>query len=255
MSFKATKIVLRDVRVGSPTAKLVLAVLADHVRASGSEPEAWPSVRTLIERSELSRSSVYAALALLEEKGFLKKESRFDSSGRQKSNVYRLRLPATELEDDRGRVREPDSSRAETEELSRFWTLGGPDSGPLEHITGSEKTTGREKLELEGIPSEETEIGRVEAEVLEIFDQERRSLMKVVRSRWPDSVGQKDLRKRIREHPRHRTPHFWRGFFQAAASNPTYNGENSRGWRAGLAWLVKRANFDKVVEQWANAVE
>lgn len=72
-------------------------------------------------------------------------------------------------------------------------------------------------------------------------------LPRVVLSRWPRSQGERDLKTRWREDPRHRSLDFWKRFFSAVRSNPHWMGENQRGWQADLRWLLKRENFDKVI--------
>ena len=42
---------------------------------------------------------------------------------------------------------------------------------------------------------------------------------------------------------------FWEAFFTLASQCPHLCGDNDRGWRAGLGWLTKRANFEKVLAE------
>lgn len=73
-------------------------------------------------------------------------------------------------------------------------------------------------------------------------------------SRWRgSSTGEKALAARIKEHTRHREPSFWQGFFEAVKANKHWMGTNDREWRADLRWLLKRENFDKVIDHALNA--
>jgi hypothetical protein len=91
------------------------------------------------------------------------------------------------------------------------------------------------------------------SEIIKIYHEQLPELSRVVESRWQGSQRAKDLASRWREDQRHQTVEFWRWFFQCVKTNPHWLGENGRGWRADLGWLIKRANFDKVVERGVNA--
>lgn len=58
---------------------------------------------------------------------------------------------------------------------------------------------------------------------------------RVIRTRWREDAERRDLA-------------WWRRYFRLAGSTPFLNGENSRGWRADLEWLVSEANMLKVFE-------
>src|SRR4051812_16710713 len=55
-------------QTGSPAAKLVLAKLGDNANENGF---CWPSVKKLVEHTELSQSAVYKHLGRLEEIGLI----------------------------------------------------------------------------------------------------------------------------------------------------------------------------------------
>lgn len=60
---------------------------------------------------------------------------------------------------------------------------------------------------------------------------------------------QQHLQARWREHPAHQSLDYWRDFFAIVRTNPHWMGDNDRGWKADMGWLVKPANFVKVVER------
>src|SRR5919108_4189493 len=75
-----------DQRVGKPSAKLVLATLADYASDDG---KCWPSLRTIEIRTELSRDSVLRAIRFLKSKNLLIVIRRGDGRSAL-SNIYQL---------------------------------------------------------------------------------------------------------------------------------------------------------------------
>jgi len=59
----------------------------------------------------------------------------------------------------------------------------------------------------------------------------------------------KHLAARWKESEQHQSLDFWEWFFLSVRNNPHWLGQNQRGWKANLEWLVNRTNFLKVVEQ------
>ncbi|MGB1975250.1 MAG: helix-turn-helix domain-containing protein [Vibrio toranzoniae] len=77
-------------KTGSPISKLVLLKLADNADARGV---CFPSLNYLAQYCEVSVRTVKRHLNELEKQGFVKRIKRFDNKGRQRSNLYQLRLP------------------------------------------------------------------------------------------------------------------------------------------------------------------
>jgi hypothetical protein len=90
-------------------------------------------------------------------------------------------------------------------------------------------------------------------DIIDLYHDTLPELPGVVRSRWSGSADAEALRQRWRESPRHQSLDFWQRFFLAVRENPHWMGENDRHWQANLRWLVKRANFDKVIERMVTA--
>lgn len=72
-------------------------------------------------------------------------------------------------------------------------------------------------------------------------------------SRWFGSAHAKQLAARWSEDERFRTEAFWRAFFATVRESDWWMGRRNGGdgepWRGcKLAWLVKRSNFDKVLD-------
>ncbi|MEZ8415790.1 helix-turn-helix domain-containing protein [Vibrio splendidus] len=78
-------------KTGSPISKLVLLKLADNADARGV---CFPSLNYLAQYCEVSVRTVKRHVNELERQGFVKRIKRFDDSGRQRSNIYQLRLPS-----------------------------------------------------------------------------------------------------------------------------------------------------------------
>ncbi|MBY7661995.1 helix-turn-helix domain-containing protein [Vibrio atlanticus] len=78
-------------KTGSPISKLVLLKLADNADARGV---CFPSLNYLAQYCEVSVRTVKRHINELERQGFVKRIKRFDDSGRQRSNIYQLRLPS-----------------------------------------------------------------------------------------------------------------------------------------------------------------
>ncbi len=77
-------------KTGSPISKLVLLKLADNADARGV---CFPSLNYLAQYCEVSLRTVTRHVSELEKQGFLQRIKRFDDSGRQRSNLYQLRVP------------------------------------------------------------------------------------------------------------------------------------------------------------------
>ena len=77
-------------KTGSPISKLVLLKLADNADARGV---CFPSLNYLAQYCEVSLRTVTRHVNELEKQGFVQRIKRFDDSGRQRSNLYQLRVP------------------------------------------------------------------------------------------------------------------------------------------------------------------
>lgn len=93
------------------------------------------------------------------------------------------------------------------------------------------------------------------SEIIDLYHEVLHERPAIVKSRWHGGESAKRLRRRWCENPEHQDLDWWRGFFSAVLSNDWWMGRNEK-WPKGVSlhWLVKRANFDKVIEHWANEV-
>jgi len=89
MSLEAILWALRDVKDVTPTQKLILIGLGNHVGPDGT---CWPSQSVISEYTELSRETIYRNLSDLEKRGLIRSIHRRDQSGRDLSKTYVLNL-------------------------------------------------------------------------------------------------------------------------------------------------------------------
>ncbi|WP_434762331.1 helix-turn-helix domain-containing protein [Vibrio fortis] len=133
-------------KTGSPISKLVLLKLADNADARGV---CFPSLSYLAQYCEVSVRTVKRHINELEKQGFVKRIKRFDDSGRQRSNLYQLRLPSeSHIEQDdleradqeaivQGKAQaEFNTVRQQSDECDTLQsvTLTATESDPLAHI-------------------------------------------------------------------------------------------------------------------------
>lgn len=86
-------------------------------------------------------------------------------------------------------------------------------------------------------------------EIIALYHAILPELPAVIPSRWRGSEGETHLRTRWREDPRHQDLVFWERFFRTIRTSKHWMGENERQWRADLRWVLRRGNFDKVMER------
>lgn len=63
-------------------------------RCAGEGRKSWPSIANIASHCSISRATVKRAIAELEEKGLLRKETRQDEDGEYRSNIYTLLDPS-----------------------------------------------------------------------------------------------------------------------------------------------------------------
>lgn len=90
------------------------------------------------------------------------------------------------------------------------------------------------------------------SEIIDLYHDTLPELPNVIKSRWSGSTRAKNLVARWREDKRHQDLEFWKWLFESMKGNGFWLGENGRGWRADLGWIVKRENFDKILQQAVN---
>jgi hypothetical protein len=90
-------------------------------------------------------------------------------------------------------------------------------------------------------------------EIIAVYNRCLPSLVQPLVHRWPGSVRAKNLEARWKEDVKHQNLVFWERYFTGINRLPHQMGENQRGWKADMGWLVKRDRFDEMVERITNA--
>lgn len=85
-------------------------------------------------------------------------------------------------------------------------------------------------------------------DIISLYNKTLPELQQVIPERWSGARA-KALQARWRESKKHQSLQFWERFFKKLREFPFYLGDNDRDWRADLGWLVKRKNFDNLVEK------
>jgi hypothetical protein len=90
-------------------------------------------------------------------------------------------------------------------------------------------------------------------EIVTLYNELLPELPHEIPSRWRGSTGEASLRTRWREDKRHQNLDFWCRFFATVRTSKFWMGENDRGWRANLTWLLTRRRFDEVLQHMVEA--
>lgn len=88
------------------------------------------------------------------------------------------------------------------------------------------------------------ELGNALPAALALSDPRKRALS----ARWREMLGSTAPNGTVRYAGREDGLTWWAKFFRKVKLNPHWMGENDRGWTADLDWIIKPANFTKVLE-------
>ena len=88
-------------------------------------------------------------------------------------------------------------------------------------------------------------------EIITLYNEILPELQYVIPERW-DGQRAKHLQARWRESPKHQSIEFWRKFFTVLRNYGWYLGQNDKGWKANLAWIVEKKHFDDLVEKFVS---
>ncbi len=225
MSYSAMALA-RPIKTGSPTAKAVLLAIANYADEEGI---CWPSQEQLAEDTELSRHSIMRAIDALEEMGLLSRERRHRKDGCRSSDLIMLDLSSTAQ-----RSTEQRSTEQRSTELRSTQQQPKSHSATAEPIretissskARASKPKGEETLAFEAYNDLAGELGLSKAQLL---TDERRSK---IRQRLNDCGGLTG----------------WIDALGKIRGSPFLCGDNDRGWKASLDFLLKRTNFTRLLE-------
>lgn len=145
MSIQAVDWALRQ-WIESPGAKLVLVAVAnyvDHRTGAG-----WPSLGSLIEETCMSRRTIQRHVECLVGLGLVRKTERFETSGRQTSNLYSLDLSVRLTRPDSDEPDAADEATTASDDRGggcQIGTLGGVTADTGEGVTADTPYETRQK--------------------------------------------------------------------------------------------------------------
>lgn len=153
----------------------------------------------------------------------------------------------------RERQKNAESIVTNSHAMSRSVTVGHGSSRHTDTDTDTNKKIDTsEPQAVTDLPS--VKISKADHEqVIKLYEEILPELSSVVVARWHGSKGAAQLASRWRESIKFRDFDFWREFFETVRENPWWMGiadqKTGAQWsKCNLAWLVKRENFDKVIQ-------
>ena len=267
-------------KVGNPLRKLVLLKLADN---SNEDGECFPSYQRIADDCEISRSSVINHIAWLEKAGIISKHERFNSVTNS-SNIYKMNfefagkdvalvLPNGEvIVLKNGDLKSIDGvvdilgGVGDTPTSVGAVLGGGVGDTPIINNTINQSinhihNTSSDDDASSAIKTKKVRNTKPKAPVTDIYD----AYNEVLGEKLPKALILTDSRKRdiaarwnellntehkgkLRYSGVEDGLHWWKRLFAKVTLCPHWMGENDRGWRADLDWIINKKNFIKVLE-------
>lgn len=267
-------------KVGNPLRKLVLLKLADN---SNDDGECFPSYQRIADDCEISRSSVINHIAWLEKAGIISKHERFNSVTNS-SNIYKMNfefagkdvalvLPNGEvIVLKNGDLKSIDGvvdilgGVGDTPTSVGAVLGGGVGDTPIINNTINQSinhihNTSSKDDASSAIKTKKIRSTKPKAPVTDIYD----AYNEVLGDKLPKALILTDARKRdiaarwnellntehkgkLRYSGVEDGLHWWKRLFAKVTLCPHWMGENDRGWRADLDWIINKKNFIKVLE-------
>lgn len=247
-----------NAKVGNPLRKLVLIKLADNANDYG---ECWPSYQHIADHCEIARSTVKNHVRELEKSGFLVREYRRDGKI-NRSNVFHLTIGNGAR-----------SSRA-PDNLGHQITQGGAPDNPgggapdnprtshsLEPVKEPLVDSGEIDVEASAIKSKKTKLPACPIDTIinlwsEIMPDKKQPLVSIwkqgqngvnLSNRWKQCFSIQHSREdRKLYHDLDSGIEFWRLLFQHLRRSEFLMADDRNFF--GLDWIVKKANFEKILE-------
>ncbi|HGW6103980.1 TPA: helix-turn-helix domain-containing protein [Citrobacter werkmanii] len=260
------------VKVGNPLRKLVLLKLADNASDKG---ECWPSYQHIADQCEISRRSVVSHIAALCACGFLCKETRKGVNGNT-SNAYRFTLEKGDAEmlknfkTVKPVAEEPPSAgdspasangappSAGDSPASANGALGGGAGDAPESVTLLNQSVNQSKHTCHPDEQDDPLPGKTEKQknkqpridYQDFFD----AYNEILGDRLPWAKVITDKRKATLKRllPKLKTANLegFRSYLRAFSKNAAgfYFGDNKRGWRADVDFVLREQTLVKVRE-------
>lgn len=213
----------------------------------------WPSVAAIAERSNISDhtriSKITKSLCV---KGWVSKKKK----GFTGCNEYILTVPYVENTNlaNSSNMDADTSSNLDKNAISNLDKNAKYKEQTIDHtIEQTILSSPEDDLFESSITDQQKKSPNVpHQQIIAMYHEILPMLPRVVIPTWAGSSRERDLSGRWKQHKVHQTLEFWEGFFDGVRRSAWHIGENERGWKADLGWLVKRANFDKIIQRIEN---
>jgi hypothetical protein len=227
------------INAGSSIRKLILISIANYADDQGV---AWPALQTVADHANCSRRTVIRKIEELQQAGFLVKEERHHSSGRQQSNAFRLLL----LD-----ARQRTTNREEGGSLTP--REGDSLSPPrVTHLVTPEGDTALSPKPLEE-PSEGEKRGNRRSWRRALTNEENVALI-----HWDGMAKHLDLAQ-VRYMSKQRHMKFrhalqdigiegWEAALEKIRASDFCQGRNDRGWKIDFDFVCTPGGFTKLIE-------
>ncbi len=247
---------LTDARLSDPERRVLLALFSFRGKDTNT---VWPSLPVLGAIALVNDPARVSKLtSSLAEKGWLTKRKK----GFTGCNEYALMVPPEAVSEaveplaaDANLAPETKlERRAKSNLVSQTKSNLVPETKYKEHTSEHKNSGGKPPVSV--APDSGVNATPVPAcphrEIIALYHELLPELPSVLVERW-DGARARHLATRWRESVKHQRLEFWRWFFGQVRKRRFYLGENDRGWRADLGWLLERRNFDKILEQAVSA--
>lgn len=229
--------------VGNPLRKLILIHMCDAANSQHGNM-CWHKIASIAKVCETSRSTVKTHLRALCDSGHLTLVEKGGLNGG--TNKYRLNH-GDQFVSIKGSGDNPKGSGADCQGGQELTGVGSGADHINSNLTVSLTNTS------DSPESNPAKMNKSNHEsVIAVYHEVLPELQSVLVSRWHGTARANNLASRWKEDERFRSRKFWTGFFETVRTNPHWMGDNDRGWKADLEWLVKRVNFDKVLSKGMN---
>mgnify|MGYP001809868668 CR=1 FL=1 len=207
----------RSIKTGSATVKSVLLAVANYADEEGI---CWPSQEQLADDTELSRHSIMRALDQLEDMGLMSRDRRHRKDGSRTSDLITLDLSSTQQRssEQRSTQQQPKSHGATAEQVIE-------PSIPSPSARAS-KSKGEEQLAFDAYNDLAAEAGLPKAQAL---NDQRKAKIRQRLGECGGLAGWLDALGKIR-------------------GSPFLRGENDRGWKASLDFVLQQSSFTRLME-------
>jgi len=85
-------------------------------------------------------------------------------------------------------------------------------------------------------------------EIIDLYHKILPDLQSVKKQLWAATKREKDLLARWKQSEDFQDLRFWEWYFNQVKKSRFHMGENERGWKADLGWLIQKEKFTKLVE-------